>query len=187
MKVSNIKVYELEESITVSGYPMALNPEDCTIDWLRAEKLGAVKTGTGHDNYLKGIRVAFDIRYSQYWSMQAQRYTFLDIVSSQSKMHRLTKMDISEQCNKYVTCKTIDNLESYIERYNRDPTQENYMYVISNCPMGLELTMRCNTNYQQLKTIYQQRKNHKLEDWGIFCEFIEGLPMFKELTNITES
>ena len=57
------------------------------------------------------------------------------------------------------------------------------MKCISNCPLGLELWMGITTNYLQLKTIYQQRKNHKLkEDWGVFCDMIEKLPMSELIT-----
>lgn len=59
---------------------------------------------------------------------------------------------------------------------------ELYMRIISECPMGTELTVHVSTNYEQLATIYKQRKNHKLkEDWGAFCKFIEELPYAKEL------
>jgi len=180
MEISNVNIYDFDESVKASGYPMSIDTETAIVDDRRGRKLGNVKMGTGHDNFLKGIRVSFDIRYSQYWSMQFQRYSHIDIVSSQSKMHRLTKMDIADQCNKYVSGESINNLQTIIRHYNDNPTKENYMYVISNCPMGLELTMRVSTNYLQLKTIYQQRKNHKLEDWTIFCEWVESLPKFKE-------
>ena len=61
----------------------------------------------------------------------------------------------------------------------------NWMVVISNCPLGLELTMRCTTNYLQLRTIYHQRKHHKLkEDWGAYCTWIESLPYSKEFITI---
>lgn len=57
-----------------------------------------------------------------------------------------------------------------------------YMRIISNCPMGAELWVHCSTNYEQLATIYRQRKNHKLkEDWGTFCKWIESLPYAKQL------
>ena len=63
-----------------------------------------------------------------------------------------------------------------------DVLYDCYMRIISNCPMGAELTVHVSTNYEQLATIYKQRKNHKLkEDWGAFCKFIEGLPYAKEL------
>ena len=42
--------------------------------------------------------------------------------------------------------------------------------------------MRVSTNYMQLQTMYNQRKNHKLrEDWGNFCKFVEGLPLAEML------
>lgn len=57
-----------------------------------------------------------------------------------------------------------------------------YMRIISNCPMGAELWVHVSTNYEQLATIYKQRKNHKLkEDWGYFCKWVESLPYAKEL------
>ena len=67
------------------------------------------------------------------------------------------------------------------EIYNSNPTYENRMLLLSNCPMGLQLFMRISTNYKQLQTIYWQRVNHRLkEDWGSFCEFILSLPYANE-------
>ncbi|MGL4454061.1 MAG: hypothetical protein ACRCTZ_23165, partial [Sarcina sp.] len=58
---------------------------------------------------------------------------------------------------------------------------ELYMRILSNCPQGLMKTMRVSTSYLQLKTIYLQRRHHKLkEDWGNFCDWCETLPNFKE-------
>ena len=69
-----------------------------------------------------------------------------------------------------------------------DVLYDCYMRIISNCPMGAELTVHVSTNYEQLATIYKQRKNHKLkEDWGAFCKFIESLPYAKELIICNES
>lgn len=55
-----------------------------------------------------------------------------------------------------------------------------FMEIISCLPSGFEMEMEIVTNYLQLKTIYEQRKYHKLPDWGVFCEWIESLPKFKE-------
>ena len=59
--------------------------------------------------------------------------------------------------------------------------EDLYMHIISSCPQGIEKTMRVSTNYLQLKTIYLQRKNHKLKDWKVFCDWCLTLPYFKEL------
>lgn len=78
------------------------------------------------------------------------------------------------------------NNDIHIDRANM--LYDCYMRIISNCPMGTELTVHVSTNYEQLATIYKQRKNHKLkEDWGEFCKFIEELPYAKELIICNES
>lgn len=186
LRISNTQVYDLRESINACRNSMRISApdyseEDYNKSLERAIKLA--KCDGGHNNFLCGIRVSFDVYYPQYWSMEAERYHFLDIVSSSSKMHRLCEMDLDEACNEYVSPLIKTHLRIFIDRYNQQPTKENWMKVISNCPMGLELFMRCSTNYLQLRTIYKQRKNHKLKDWHVFCDWIETLPFFEEFIN----
>ena len=144
----------------------------------KASKTSDVKC---HDNWLTGVRVSFDLIYPQYISPELQRYHWIDIVTSSSKMHRLTKMSLKNSCNEYVTNEIIEKVQGYIDEYNADPTYESFMKVLSNTPLGLQLFEHIDTNYKQLQTIYFQRKHHKLkEDWGAFIEFIENLPYAKE-------
>lgn len=185
-RVTNINVYGLEESIIASGYPMrteAKMREVTEKDMKRAIRLGNAAQGSAHDNYLKGILVQFDLTFPQYAWQQLQRYHFIDFVSSQSKMHKITQMDIASQCNSYVDEVIIKHLEELIADYNakETKTQDDYMRIISNTPMGLMLTARMTTNYLQLKTIYAQRRGHKLVEWAQFCKEIEELPYFKEI------
>jgi len=187
LEIKNLKVYGLKESIIRSGFPMRTGePVERDVsekDTKRVTKLSSVASGTGHDNALKGIIVQFDLKYPQYFTPQLQRYHFIDIISSQSKMHCLTRGKFS--CNKYVSRYIADELQRYIEVYNEVPCYENFMRCLSNCPMGLEMWMGISTNYLQLKTIYKQRKNHKLkEDWGTFCKMIEDLPHSEFITGI---
>ncbi len=184
-EIKNLKVYGLNESMIRSGFPMRtkepVGREVTGNDLLRMSNLSKVESGTGHDNALKGIIVQFDLKYPQYLSMQLQRYHFIDIISSQSKMRCLTKGNF--ECNKYVDDVVANRLDIAIGEYNKVPTYGNFMRCISNCPMGLELWMGISTNYLQLKTIYHQRKNHKLkEDWGTFCDMIQNLPHSELIT-----
>ena len=181
MKIENTKVYGLDESIIASGYPMSANIDDVDYNNKRAEKLAKAKPGTGHNCYLKGVTIQADITAPQYWWLQYGRYHFADIVSSQSKMHRITNMDIAEQCNRYVDERAIELLESIIDRYNQG--FDSFQRVVSNCPMGLNLTARITSNYLQEKTIYQQRKNHKLAEWQYYCDWLKGLPKGKLITS----
>ena len=148
----------------------------------RAIKLANSPSGSGHQTFLSGIRVSFDLIYPNYISPELQRYHWIDIVCSSSKMHRLAKMDMDNCFNKYVTQESIAQMKELVELYNNAPTYENFMLLVSNCPQGIELFMRVSTNYLQLKTIVRQRVNHKLkEDWGNFIDFARTLPYAKEL------
>lgn len=190
-KISNVKVYGIEESIKASGYPMLANVNEFNDafsrinenDLKRAKKLSNTKIGEGHDNFLNGIIVQFDLTFSLKAWTELQRYHFIDFISSTSSIHRITRMNIKDCCNKYVTQKAIENLQELIDKYNDTQDKEDLMAVYYNIPTGLELTARMTTNYRQLKTIYKQRRNHRLKnDWGVFCDFIETLPYSELIT-----
>ena len=51
-------------------------------------------------------------------------------------------------------------------------------------PAGFRLTAGMTTNYRQLKTIYGQRKNHRLPEWREFCKWIEQLPYSEIITGM---
>ena len=177
--VSNVKIYDLEESLLASGYPMrtdlsprAINDKDIQ----RGHTLSAAcDTGNGaHGQFMTGIRVNFDLTFTNKAWVEAERYHFLDFVSSQSTMHCISKMDIRNMCNKYVTETTIKEVERLKDMYLTTESKEDYLRLLYNIPSGFELTARMTTNYRQLKTIYQQRRTHRLPDWQMFCDWIEN-------------
>lgn len=217
MQIKNVKVYGLAESIERSGYPMqigepkdlifgkdSIGPSDISekLGMVRATKLAKVPSGSGHDNFLKGIIVQMDLKYTQYLTKQLQRYNWFDYVSSQSQMHRLTHCkDIKASCNKYVCEDSYRMLEQLIIAFNESEfpygisqftgedvivadKKECFQRIISNCPMGYELWTGVTTNYLQLKTMYNQRclHKHKLAEWEYFGNWVRGLPMSELIT-----
>lgn len=189
VEIKNVKVYELEESVIACRNAVRTEMPDYTKEEFnasleRAIKLAKMPSNSGHANFLTGIRVAFDIKYPNYFTPELQRYHFVDIVTSSSKMHRLVKMNMDMCFTKYVKKQSIDLMKQLVNEYNENPCYETFIVALNNCPLGVELFMRCNTNYMQLRNIYHQRKNHKLkEDWGAFCKMIEELPYFEEFIN----
>ena len=196
-KIENTEVYGLKRAIRTAKYPKAVNLDQLNDELTKGIKACAnCDTGEGHDNFLKGIIVQFDLTFSNKAWVEGERYHFLDFVSSQSTMHKIAKFDIKEQCNRYVDPRIIDIVQEKINEYNRlleyDRSHEKsierkkqmgelYLEILYNVPSGFELTAGMTTNYQQLKTIYQQRRHHLLPDWKMFCDWCETLPMFKEL------
>lgn len=196
-KIENTEVYGLKRAIRTAKYPKSVNLDQLNDELTKGIKACAnCNTGEGHDNFLKGIIVQFDLTFSNKAWVEAERYHFLDFVSSQSTMHKITKFNLQEQCNRYVDNRIIDIVKAKINEYNRlmkydlshgksverkRQLEELYLEILYNIPAGFELTAGMTTNYQQLKTIYQQRRHHRLPDWQMFCDWCETLPMFKEL------
>lgn len=183
-KISNVEIFGLDRVFKTAKYPKSVNIENLNNDLTQGIR-GCLTcaTGQGHDNALKGIVVQFDLTFSNKAWVEAERYHFLDFVSSQSTMHKITKFSIESQCNNYVDKRIIDIVNELKDNYEKDPTNENYLKILYNVPSGFELTAGMVTNYQQLKTIYQQRRNHRLPDWQVFCDWIETLPYSELITS----
>lgn len=204
------RIYARGLTEITSGFPM--NPEPYPEvkrlvkdkDSNRLIKLANTPIGSGHSNALKGIVVRMVVRAPQYWWLQAERYHWYDIVSSQSKMHMIKNMNLDYQANEWVEQDTLDRLKEAIDLYNDwnpewkfgviDSSQlifetksDLFQYIISNTPMGFNLTADISTNYLQLKTMYHQRKNHKLIEWDNFKEWVENLPDSYLITGEKES
>lgn len=152
--------------------------------------LGKTKAGSGEDNYLNGVVVQFDLYAPLYMWKQLQRYTFFSFISSQSTMHCLTKFKLSEQCVEDTDHIILNRAQELIDEYNKSKDNANFTdeerkqlwrKAIASLPCGFVLGATMSTNYRQLKTMYFQRRNHRLKERHEFCHWCESLPLFKEL------
>lgn len=181
--VNDWNVYGLDDSIRASKYPMATDVEKCTSDvTVTTVKLAACAPGMGHDQFLTGAIVQFDLTFTVKAWTEAERYHFFEFVSSQSTMHRITRFDLDKAYIEYVDPRIVEIMKELVFTYNANPTPDNYLKVLYSNPCGFRLTARMTTNYRQLKTIYHQRKNHRLPEWRRFCEWIRTLPHSEFIT-----
>ena len=205
--VSNVCVYDLGKSIIAAGYPMSVDIEsqqDRDLnenDFKRCNTLinACVKDNQAHGQFLTGIRVNFDLTCSNKMWVEAERYRFLEFVSSQSTMHRITKFDLDQAYNGYVDKRIIEIMKEKVKEYNafievREAAKghpeivaelnrilkEMYLEILYSNPAGFTLTARMTTNYRCLRNIYKQRKDHRLPEWREFCKWIETLPYAEE-------
>lgn len=188
MKVNNGNVYNLENAIRASKYPMAANVDKLNSDVTNTvKKLGSQPRGSAHDNFLHGILVSFDLTCSNKMWVEFERYHFANIVSGQSTMHRISQLlEGDTPFNNHVDTVIKHRVFELAKIYNNDKTTENYLNLLYSIPSGLELTDHIVTNYGQLKTMWHQRHNHRLPEWRKFCDWILTLPKFCELTGITK-
>ena len=197
--VSNVEEYGLHNAIKGSKYPMSVDVSKVTDEPTNTiKKLWSSGKAEGHDQSLTGAVVQFDLTFTVKAWTEAERYHFLDFISSQSTMHRITKFDVDKQYIQYVDERIINIMKEKIGAYNtllklsedfsvpdtKEKAQarlkEKYLEILYSNPCGFKLTAKMTTNYRQLKTIYSQRRAHRLPEWRVFCEWIETLPMFKE-------
>jgi hypothetical protein len=176
MIVQSHKVAFLEDSILASGLPRSTESQVPTRsptehDWMRAAKLGSVRQGAGDDNYLKGIKV----------------------VSSESKQHCALSFDLTSpnRWDKEVTQAAVDHaivlqrqaLALIEQKAPKEQIAAAKDTLIANLPPGFRM-LRCYVaSYLQLKTIWNQRHNHRWYGWRDFCNWmVRDLPNFAELT-----
>ena len=201
--IENWEVFGLESSIFRSGYPMLPKPptkieylsgvEDISYNIAiknyenhhikRAINLANAKGG-GHDQFLTGIVVNFDLRIANKAWVDAERYTFLNFISSMSTMHRISVFGIEDCCNGYVDGRIIEIANEKQKQYNEidglkfpEEKAEAYLELLYNIPSGFEVMAGMTTNYRCLKNIYSQRKNHRLPDFWAIRDWIHLLPM----------
>lgn len=209
-RIDNVEVFGLESSIYRSGYPMmdhAPSHEEfiaacdeihsalfgSTEDMLnnphikRAFKLAQAKGG-GHDQFLTGIVVNFDLTLSNKAWVEAERYTFLNFISSMSTMHRAAVLPIRGMCNHRVLPEIATLVEDLQTAYNAidgekypDQKKEAYLNLLFNIPSGFELMAGMTTNYRCIKNMRAQRRNHRVPDWHVFCDWAETLPLAEGL------
>lgn len=199
MSITNLHVYNLENAIVASGYPMITEYDPVRVDrevqsvrqWItqygnmkerplnahvnRAIRLCAAPSNSGHCNFLSGILVTMDVTATNVWWMQCERYHFVQIVSSMSKMHKLRSIrekheDVMfhSKVSPFIAADYFDD-----DSFSNVEDDEELAY---SCPMGMLLTAQITTNYLQLRNIYNQRKNHKLQEWRTFCNSLLDLP-----------
>ena len=204
MKIERLRVYDLEETLIASGYPMRTELPERDVDEKdikRILNLTKASNGNGaHGQALTGIRVAFDLTCTNKMWVEAERYRFLEFVSSQSTMHRITKFDLDEQYIEYVDPRIIEIMKEKVREYNTlagekhsdgasreelaahaDTLKKKYLEILYSNPAGFELTARMTTNYRCLLNIYIQRHDHRLPEWREFCQQLLELPLFPEL------
>ena len=198
--VNNVKVYGLEDSIRRAKFPMSVDISSLSTEITAGIKnLAQAERGSGHDNWLKGVIVQFDLTFTNKAWPEAERYHWLEFVSSQSTMHRITKFDLDKAYIHYVDKRIIEIMKEKVNEYNElcaavvpqsceaneaheNSKKEKYLEILYNNPAGFKLTAGMTTNYLQLKTIYAQRKTHRLPEWRCFCQWIETLPMSELIT-----
>lgn len=155
-----------------------------------------VKSGTDHSKFMRFLPVVADITAPLYWWSEYDTYKVGTVANSCSKMHKLTakEFEIDDFSHEHLDVRTIkmlkdivDTLNDYRSLYvNYNPNDFEikgcpskkliWWQMIQLIPSSYNQKRTVMLNYAVLRSMYHARKNHKLDEWHDFCDWVETLP-----------
>ena len=146
------------------------------------------KAGTDHRKFMRMITVYLDITAPLYWWKEFDTYKVGTVANSCSTMHKIHEKEftLDDFSHEYFEDSEllpyiIDVLNAYRKLYNNDKKKSDWYQMIQLLPQSYNQKRTVMLNYEVLKNMYHSRKNHKLDEWHTFCDWIETLPYAKEL------
>lgn len=148
--------------------------------------------GAGSDDrkFLRQIFVSVDVTAPLYWWKEMDQYRIAVTTNSTSTMHKIHAKEFSledfssermDSDTLISLMATINVLEKNRVKYNETKNAQYWHNMIQLLPSSYNQMRTCTLNYENLINIYYARRYHKLDEWHEFCDWIEGLPYFKEI------
>ena len=148
------------------------------------------KAGSDHRKFIRQIFVSVDITAPLYWWKEYDTYKVATVANSTSTMHRIHRKPFEREdfsCDR-MTPETarfmeavVEQLEKIRQRYLETKSKEDWYDMIQLLPSSYNQMRTCSLNYETLVNIYYARRHHELDEWHVFCEWIEKLPYGREL------
>ena len=148
------------------------------------------KAGSDHRKFIRQIFVSVDITAPLYWWKEYDTYKVATVANSTSTMHKIHSKPfyLEDFSHDHMTPGTLAYMETVVEkleeirlRYLETKSKEDWYDMIQLLPSSYNQMRTCTFNYETLVNIYHARKNHKLQEWHTFCDWIAGLPYGREL------
>ena len=161
------------------------------------------KAGTDHRKFMRQILVSLDIIAPMYWWKEFDTYKVGTVANSTSTMHKITSKEfvIDDFSHDHLLYGSINTLKGVIKDLNRwrdiyinggqtqvdekdtsvyihkPKDKDVWWQLIQLLPSSYNQTRTVTLNYEVLANIYKSRRNHKLSEWHILCDWIETLPL----------
>lgn len=149
-----------------------------------------IKAGTDHSKFMRMINVAVDVTAPMYWWKEMDTYKVGTVRNSCSTMHKIHTKEFEKSDFSFENIPAdVDDGSYIIGRLNYarkmylETKDKNYWYaMIQMLPSSYNQRATWQANYAVLRNIHHSRKNHKLNEWHTFCEWIESLPYGELIT-----
>lgn len=157
--------------------------------------LSLVKAGSDHRKFMRMINVTMDIKAPLYWWKEFDTYKVGTVANSCSTMHKIHEKEFDiddfsvehlDAFSRFYFKKIIALLNHARVTYEETKDKEAWWQMIQVLPSSYNQLRTVQLNYEVLYSIYFARKEHKLDEWHIFCETILTLPLMGEFINDRE-
>ena len=146
--------------------------------------------GTDHRKFMRMITVYLDITAPLYWWKEFDTYKVGTVANSCSTMHKIHAKEFTLEdfsCEKLYDPlgdlrPIVDRLNVYRERYLETKDKNDWWQMIQLLPTSYNQKRTVMLNYEVLANIYKSRRNHKLDEWHTFCDWISELPYSELIT-----
>ena len=146
--------------------------------------------GTDHRKFMRMITVYLDITAPLYWWKEFDTYRVGVEKNSCSTMHKIHAKEFTLEdfsCEKLYDPlgdlrPIVDRLNVYRERYLETKDKNDWWQMIQLLPTSYNQKRTVMLNYEVLANIYKSRRNHKLDEWHTFCDWISELPYSELIT-----
>lgn len=162
------------------------------------------KAGDDHAKFLRMINVTVDITAPLYWWKEFDTYKVGTVANSCSTMHKIhaKEFELDDFSHEHLITEGVGLLKIIVEALNeaRDSyirfdklytaaeldeeltcVKDVWWQMIQLLPSSYNQKRTIQLNYQVLKSMYFARRNHKLDEWHTLCEWMEGLPYFRDI------
>ena len=153
------------------------------------------KAGTDHRKFMRMMPVYVRITAPLYWWKEFDTYKVGTVANSCSTMHKIQDhiLSLEDFSCEHLSQHSIELLDAQINEINKailyfreHNDKEDWWQIIQLLPSSYNQTRNVMMNYEVLANIYKNRKNHKLDCWREFCNWIEELPYSELICNAKE-
>ena len=154
------------------------------------------KAGSDHRKFIRQIFVSVDITAPLYWWKEFDTYKVGTVANSTSTMHKIHSKPIvmedfsfdrlTPESEKFAK-DMVDYIESVRLKYMEDKDKAYWWDLIQLLPSSYNQMRTCTMNYENLTNMYYARRNHKLDEWHVFCDWIKSLPYAEEFIMTKEN
>ena len=173
------------DTVPVNVYDYVVGKNDCAL------MTNLANGGAVHAKYRRMIPVYVTINAPLYWWKEFDTYKVGTVCNSCSTMHKIhsKEFELSDFSWEHLNEGNIMLLEHIIDCLNEDRghfveigDKDDWWQLIQMLPTSYNQKRTIMLNYEVLVNIYKWRRNHKLDEWHTFCDWIEGLPYAELIT-----